>query len=97
MRTASDRVVLIGFSGGAAFAGGLILDDPARFDGAAILYGTVPFDAGVPVTAARLSGLPVFVAQGEQDTVIPRDLLDRLAGGVDPLPMVLAAEVVHVG
>jgi phospholipase/carboxylesterase len=70
-------VVLVGFSGGAAFAGGLVLSDPARFAGAAILYGTLPFDAGVPVTPGRLAGLPVFVAHGEQDTVIPRELLDR--------------------
>ena len=65
------------FSGGAAFAGGLVLDDPGRFAGTAILYGTVPFDAGVPVTASRLDGRPVLVAQGDADTVIPRDLLDR--------------------
>ncbi len=70
-------VVLVGFSGGAAFAGGLVLADPGRFAGAAILYGTLPFDAGVPVTAARLAGTPVFVAQGDSDTVIPRELLDR--------------------
>lgn len=69
-------VVLVGFSGGAAFAGGHMLAD-ATFSGAAILYGTLPFDAGVPVTPARLSGLPVFVAQGDQDGVIPRELLDR--------------------
>ena len=74
---AGRPVVLVGFSGGAAFAGGLLLDDPARYAGGAILYGTLPFDAGVPVTAARLAGVPVFVAQGEQDTVIPRELLDR--------------------
>lgn len=73
---ASGRpVVLVGFSGGAAFAGGLVLADPARFAGAAILYGTLPFDAGVPLGPARLAGLPVFVAQGEQDTVIPAELL----------------------
>ena len=42
-----------------------------------MLYGTLPFDAGVPVTPARLSGLPVFVAQGDQDGVIPRELLDH--------------------
>ncbi len=70
-------VVLVGFSGGAAFAGGLLLDDPARYAGAAVLYGTLPFDAGVPTTPARLAGVPVVVAQGEQDTVIPRELLDR--------------------
>jgi phospholipase/carboxylesterase len=74
---AGRPVFLVGFSGGAAFAGGLVLDDPARFAGAAILSGTLPFDAGVPTTAARLAGVPVLVAQGEQDTVIPRELLDR--------------------
>lgn len=73
-----DRpVLLVGFSGGAAFAGGLILQDPGRFRGAAILYGTLPFDAGVPTNPGRLAGLPVLVAQGEADTVIPRELLDR--------------------
>src|SRR3954471_23512358 len=70
-------VALVGFSGGAAFAGGLVLDDPSRFVAAAILYGTLPFDAGVPVTPGRLAGLPTLVAQGDQDTVIPRELLDR--------------------
>lgn len=70
-------VILVGFSGGAAFAGGLLLADPQSFSGAAILYGTLPFEAGVPVTPARLAGVPVFVAQGDADTVIPRELLDR--------------------
>ncbi|GHE06965.1 luciferase domain-containing protein [Klenkia taihuensis] len=70
-------VLLIGFSGGAAFAGGLLLDDPARYDGGAVLFGTLPFDAGVPTTAGRLTGVPVVVVQGEQDAVIPRELLDR--------------------
>lgn len=70
-------VILVGFSGGAAFAGGLLLDDPERFAGAAILLGTLPFDAGLTVAPERLAGVPVFVAQGDGDHVIPRDLLDR--------------------
>jgi phospholipase/carboxylesterase len=74
---AGRPVVLVGFSGGAAFAGGLVLADPQRYAGAAILYGTLPFDAGVPVIPARLAGVPVFVAQGEQDRVIPPELLAR--------------------
>jgi phospholipase/carboxylesterase len=74
----ADRpVILVGFSGGAAFAGGLVLDDPGRYAGAAVLYGTLPFDAGVPTTPGRLAGLAMLVAQGEVDTVIPRDLLER--------------------
>lgn len=74
---AGRPVVLVGFSGGAAFAGGLLLDDPDRYAGAAILCGTLPFEAGVPTTPARLAGVPVIVAQGEHDAVIPRELLDR--------------------
>ena len=74
---AGRPVILVGFSGGAAFAGGLVLADPKRFAGAAILYGTLPFDAGVPVTPGHLTGTPIFVAQGDADHVIPRELLDR--------------------
>ena len=70
-------VVLAGFSGGAAFAGGLLLADPHRWAGVAVLLGTLPFDAGVPVDAGRLADVPVLVARGEQDRVIPADLLDR--------------------
>lgn len=73
-------VLLVGFSGGAAFAGGLVLHDPSRYAGAAILYGTMPFDAGLPTDAGRLANLPVFVAQGDGDHVIPRELLDRTWG-----------------
>jgi hypothetical protein len=73
-------VVLVGFSGGAAFAGGLLLDDPSRDAGAAVLYGTLSFDAGVPTMPDRLAGVPVLVAQGEHDTVIPRELLERFRG-----------------
>jgi len=70
-------VVLVGFSGGAAFAGGLLLDEPGRYAGAAVLYGTLPFEAGVPTTPKRLGGARILVIHGERDTVIPRELLDR--------------------
>ena len=53
---AGRPVLLVGFSGGAAFAGGLVLDDPGRYAGAAILYGTLPFDAGVPVEPGASRG-----------------------------------------
>lgn len=70
-------MVLVGFSGGAAFAGGLVLDDPNRFAGAAVLFGTLPFDAGVPTTPDRLQGTRVLVIHGDQDMVIPGALLER--------------------
>ena len=74
---AGRPVVLVGFSGGAAFAGGLVLSDPSRYAGAAVLNGTLPFEAGVPVDGGQLDGTAVLVAHGDADTVIPRQLLDR--------------------
>jgi phospholipase/carboxylesterase len=70
-------VVLVGFSGGAAFAGGLVLAEPQRFVGAAILHGTLPFDAGVPTTPGRLEGVRIFITLGADDTVIPAELQQR--------------------
>ncbi len=70
-------VVVVGFSGGAAFAGALALDRPGRLAGVAILYGTMPFDAGLSTDPDQLDGLAVFHAQAIEDTVIPRDLLER--------------------
>lgn len=86
-------VILVGFSGGAAFAGGLLLDEPSRFAGAAILCGTLPFEAGLADSPGRLAGVPVFVAQGDADHVIPRELLDRTW---DYLTTSSGAEVVSV-
>lgn len=68
-------VVLLGFSGGAAFAGGLVLARPDRYLGAAVLFGTLPFNAGVPTTPGRLQGRHLLVMQGAEDHVIPRELL----------------------
>jgi phospholipase/carboxylesterase len=70
-------VVLVGFGSGAAFAGGLLLADPGRFAAAGLLYGTLPFDAGVPVTRGRLVGVPVFLTHGVHDTVVPAELQRR--------------------
>ena len=75
--TPGRPIVLAGFSGGAAFAGGLALSHPARFSGLATLFGTLPFDAGIPVEPEQLVDLPVFVAHGDQDHVIPAELLER--------------------
>ena len=52
-------MVLVGFSGGAAAVGGLLLADPQRFAGAAIRYGTLPFDAALDPGPGRLAGAPV--------------------------------------
>lgn len=70
-------VLLVGFSGGATFAGGALLADPTRYAGLATLFATLPFDAGVPTAPGHLDGVPVFVAQGDADTVIPPELQRR--------------------
>lgn len=75
--TPGHPVVLAGFSAGAAFAGGAIVLNPARYLGAAILFGTLPFDAGLPTPPGRLNGKRVFVAHSRDDPQMPHDLLDR--------------------
>ncbi|MGA8211121.1 MAG: hypothetical protein WB798_13320 [Nocardioidaceae bacterium] len=74
---AGGPVLLVGFSGGASFAGGVALDEPERVAGLATLYATLPFDAGVPTGSGRLAGMAVLAAQGETDTVTPTDLQQR--------------------
>lgn len=39
--------------------------------------GALPFDAGLTVEPGHLADVPIFVAQGDNDHVIPRELLDR--------------------
>lgn len=73
-----DRpVILVGFSNGAVFAGALMLSEPHRWAAGVLLHGALPFDAGIPVTRGRLAGMPVFLARGEGDTVVPTELQDR--------------------
>jgi phospholipase/carboxylesterase len=43
----------------------------------AVLLGTLPFSAGLSTAPGQLAGARVLVAQGDQDQVIPRELLDR--------------------
>ncbi len=73
----AEEIWLVGFSAGAAMAGGLILENPERFAGAALLHGTLPFDAGQPTLAGRLTDVPVLYGTGAADDVIPSDLIAR--------------------
>jgi phospholipase/carboxylesterase len=73
-----DRpILLIAFRDGVTLAGALMLAAPHRFAGGVLLYGALPFDAGVPMTRGRLSGMPVFLAHGDGDTRTPSHLLAR--------------------
>jgi phospholipase/carboxylesterase len=55
-------------------AGALVLDDPARFAGAVLLSGAVALDVG-QATPGRLRGLPIFLAHGTADVMIPPELV----------------------
>jgi phospholipase/carboxylesterase len=70
-----DRTYLFGFSAGMMMASALLLDDPARFAGAVLLSGAIPFDAGIDAPPQRLSGKPVFYGRGSLDEVIPKELV----------------------
>jgi phospholipase/carboxylesterase len=70
-------VLLLGFREGVTLAGALVLTAPDRFAGAMLVYGALPFDAGVPMARSALAGLPVFLARGDDDTRTPPELLDR--------------------
>jgi phospholipase/carboxylesterase len=67
-----DRVYLLGFSQGAIMALTTMLSSPAIIAGVAALSGRLPPEV-LPWIAPRqeLAGLPVFVAHGTSDTVIP--------------------------
>ena len=73
----ASGVWLIGFSGGALMAGALALRAPQRYAGIAMLHGTLPFDAGLPLERDRLAGNEVFYGYGSDDTVMPRALVER--------------------
>ena len=74
---AFERTVILGFSGGTAMAGGLILSAPERFSAAVLLSGTLPWDAGYEFDDGSLAGLPVFWSIDPDDPMIPRDLAER--------------------
>jgi phospholipase/carboxylesterase len=73
-----DRpVLLIGFREGVTVAAALMLSAPHRFAGGVLIYGALPFDAGLPLQRGRLSGMPVFLAHATADPRTPAALLAR--------------------
>ena len=78
-RPQSQDVYLLGFSAGMAMASALLLDQPARYAGAILLSGTLPFDTDLQITKNRLAGVPIFYGHGSFDRVIPADLVTRSA------------------
>lgn len=72
----SQKLVAVGYSNGANIAASLLLLHPDLLRAAALFRAMVPFE---PEVTPDLSGVPVFLAAGRRDTMIPPDNTQRLA------------------
>lgn len=73
----TKALVIAGHGEAAPAVGAAVLADPARFAGAAILNGALPFADDQDLPGAALTGLPVFHSQGEQDITVPQKAQTR--------------------
>ena len=79
------HVVAVGFSNGANIAASLLLSHPGVLAGAVLLRPMVPFE---PQVKPDLAGMPVLIAAGLRDPIVPAAQTHRLAdllrgGGAD--------------
>jgi len=70
-------VVGVGYSNGANIAASLLLLRPGTLAGAVLLRPVTPFE---PEVLPDLAGVPVFVAGGRRDRMVPAEQSERLAG-----------------
>ena len=66
----------VGFSNGANIAASLLLTYPRLLAGAILLRAMVPFE---PDRTPDLSGIPVYLAAGRSDQMVPPENTERLA------------------
>ncbi|MGB3682874.1 MAG: alpha/beta hydrolase [Rubrobacteraceae bacterium] len=71
------KLIAAGYSNGANIAASLILLHPGLLRAAVLLRSMVPLE---PEVTPDLSGMPVFMAAGTRDQMIPPDNTERLAG-----------------
>ena len=71
-----SKLVAVGYSNGANIAAGLMLLHPGLLRAAVLFRAMVPFE---PEEAPDLSGMPVFLAAGRTDRMIPPENTERLA------------------
>ena len=70
------RLFAVGFSNGANIAASLLLTYPRLLAGGILLRAMVPFE---PDRAPDLSGIPVYLAAGRSDQMVPPENTERLA------------------
>lgn len=70
------KLVAVGYSNGANVAASLMLLHPGLLRAAVLFRSMVPFE---PETMPDLAGMPVFMAAGTMDQMIPPDNTQRLA------------------
>ena len=70
------RLVAVGYSNGANVAASLMLLHPGLLPAAVLFRAMVPFE---PEEPPDLSGMPVFLAAGRGDRMIPPEHTERLA------------------
>ena len=71
-----SKIIAVGYSNGANVAASTILLHPGLLRAAVLFRAMVPFESEV---TPDLSGIPVFVAAGRMDRMIPQDNTQRLA------------------
>ena len=71
-----SRLVAVGYSNGANIAASLMLLHPGLLRAAVLFRAMVPFE---PEVTPDLSGMPVFLAAGRMDRMIPPESTERLA------------------
>lgn len=72
-----DRIWAVGFSNGANIAASLLLLHPGLLSGAVLLRAMVPLE---PDPTPDLSDIPVYLAAGRSDPIVPAENTERLAG-----------------
>jgi phospholipase/carboxylesterase len=71
-----SKIVAVGYSNGANIAGSLMLLHPGLLRAVVLFRAMVPFE---PEETPDLSGMPVFIAAGRRDQMIPPQTTRRLA------------------
>jgi predicted esterase len=71
-----SKLVAVGYSNGANIAASLMLLHPGLLRAAVLFRAMVPFE---PEVTPDLSGMPVFLAAGRMDRMIPPESTERLA------------------